>query len=363
MNTPRTVLVVVTRRIGDVLLTTPLVRSLKRAWPHAAIDVLVFTGAEGVLAANSDVRRVLTIAARPRWREHLALLAAIWRRYDVAVSVVPSDRPVVYAWLAGRWRASLVVDAPKHRWKTWLMQRWVAFDNRATHTVLMHLALTRALDITACHEVAAGWRDADREQLERVLPFALGEGYAVLHVFPKFNYKMWRREGWCEAAHWLQGRGLRVVLSGGADPEEVACVNAIAAAIPGVVNLAGRLALGSVACLLAHARVYLGPDTAVTHMAAAAGVPVVALFGPSDPVKWGPWPAGFRGPGNPWQRLGTQRVKNVTLIQGSSACTPCCKEGCERNVASYSDCLQTITTRRVTGALADALGMEAVQPL
>ena len=107
MKPARSVLVVVTRRIGDVLLTTPLIRSIKAAWPEAAIDVLVFAGTEGVLAANSDVRRVITIAERPRWHAHLRLLASIARRYDVALSVVPSDRPTLYAWLGGRWRAGI----------------------------------------------------------------------------------------------------------------------------------------------------------------------------------------------------------------------------------------------------------------
>src|SRR5450631_96690 len=99
MNLPGTVLVVVTRRIGDVLLTTPLIRSLKQAWPGTAIDVLVFSGTEGVLAANPDIRRVLTIAERPQAWDHLRLLASIARRYDLALSMVPSDRPTLYAWL------------------------------------------------------------------------------------------------------------------------------------------------------------------------------------------------------------------------------------------------------------------------
>ena len=61
---PHSVLVIVTRRIGDVLLTTPLIRTLKRAWPGAAIDVLVFEGTAGVLASNPDIRSVLAIAER-----------------------------------------------------------------------------------------------------------------------------------------------------------------------------------------------------------------------------------------------------------------------------------------------------------
>ena len=357
MTPPATVLVVVTRRIGDVLLATPLIRSLKRAWPAAAIDVLVFAGTEGVLTANPDVRRVLTIAERPRWGDHLAFAAGIARRYAIALSLVPSDRPTVYAWLAGRWRAGLVIDDPKHRWKTWLLQRWLPFDNADTHTVLMHLALAKVVDVAPCYEVVAAWSEADRGEVARWLPFAASAPYAVLHTYPKFNYKMWRPAAWVELAQQLKTRGLEVVLTGGTDAAELAYVDAIAREIPGAVNLAGKLTLSQTACLLQRARAYVGPDTAVTHMAAAAGVPVISLYGATNPVKWGPWPHGYSGAVNPWKRLGSQRANNVTLIQGNTACVPCFNEGCDRHVASYSDCLQQLPVARVAAALNRAIGV------
>ena len=166
---------------------------------------------------------------------------------------------------------------------------------------------------------------------------------------------MWQRDTWVEIARWLKARGLRVVLSGGGGEDELEYVGAVARTIPDAVNLAGKLALSEVAYLLAHARAYVGPDTAVTHMAAALGVPVVTLYGPSDPVKWGPWPAGYARAVNPWRRLGTQRVNNVTLIQGNAACTPCFNEGCDRHVASFSDCLQQLPAVKVVAALSNAL--------
>ena len=355
MKPPASILVVVTRRIGDVLLTTPLIRSLKRAWPGAAIDALVFAGTEGVLAANPDIRRVITIAERPRIGDHLRLLAAIARRYDLALSVVPGDRPTLYAWLAGRQHAGLVVDQPKHRWKTWLLQQWAPFDNHHTHTVLMQMALADTLAIARCYDVVAAWSEPDRQEVARQLPFALSEPYAVVHACPKFNYKMWRREAWIEVAQWLQARRMCVVFSGGSNADELAYVDAAAREVTGAINLAGKLTLTQVACLLQHARAYVGPDTAVTHLAAALGVPVVALYGPTDPVKWGPWPQGYARAVNPWRRLGTQRVNNVTLIQGAAACAPCFNEGCDRHLASYSDCLQQLPVSKITAALADAL--------
>ena len=356
MMPPQRVLVVVTRRIGDVLLATPLIRSLHRAWPQAHVDALVFAGTEGMLAANPDVRRVITIAERPTLGEHIALLTRIARRYDIALSLVPSDRPTLYAAIAGRWRAGLVVDTPKHRWKKWLLNRWAAFDNLNLHTVLMNLKLAELLGIPPCHEVVAAWHAADESHVNALLAArGINRPFAVLHLYPKFNYKMWRDEAWSDSARALAARGLALVLTGGADALERAYVARLAAAMPGAINLTGQLTLAHAACLIARAKLCIGPDTALTHMAAALGVPTVAFYGPTDPVKWGPWPRHYAGPGNPWQRVGSQARGNVRLIQGVQACAPCLKEGCDRHVASFSDCLLELPASRVIAAADELL--------
>ena len=352
---PRSVLIVVTRRIGDVLLATPLIRSLKQAWSQCAVDVLVFSSTEGVIAANRDVRRVLTIAPRPGWRGHLGLAARIARRYDVAFSLVPGDRPTFYAYLAGRWRAGLLVDSRKERWKQRLLNRWAPFDDLNTHTVRMHLALAGMAGVAARGDVTASWSAAEEQQAVQLT--GTGASFAVLHPYPKFNYKMWHQGGWTELARWLAARGMRTVLTGGGGAEELAYVAAIARALPGdTLNAAGRLTLGASACLVSRARVFVGPDTAMTHVAAALGVPTVALFGPSNPVKWGPWPRGHAPDANPWRRCGSQRSGNVTLLQGAGTCVPCHLEGCDRRVGSYSDCLQQLSAARVIAAIETVIG-------
>src|SRR5713101_9806730 len=58
------ILVVALRRLGDVLLTTPLIRSLKQAFPDAAIEALVFAGTEGILTGNPDLVGVITVSPR-----------------------------------------------------------------------------------------------------------------------------------------------------------------------------------------------------------------------------------------------------------------------------------------------------------
>jgi len=353
----RSVLVVVTRRIGDVLLATPLIRSLKLAWPTARVDALVFEGTQDVLAANPDLRGVLAVPARPGVIPHVALVLRILRRYDIALSLVPGDRPTLYAFLAGRWRAGLLLPLKKERWKRRFLDRCVVFDERDTHTVLMHLALAQALGIPARREVVVCWSETEARAVDALLGADHAGPVAVLHPYPKFNYKMWRADGWADIAAWLAGKGFRVAISGGPDPAEIDYLAALARALPrDSLNLAGKLTLGGVGCLLGRAAVYVGPDTAVTHMAAALGVPTVALYGPTDPVKWGPWPRDYAGDRNPWRRLGDQAAGNVRLIQGTAPCAPCRLEGCDRHVRSFSDCLQELPAGKVIAAIESLIG-------
>ena len=357
---PRRLLVIVTRRIGDVLLATPVVRSLKRTWPDAQIDALVFAGTEGFIAANRDLHRVLTVPERPRFAEHLKLASRIARRYDLALSLVPGDRPTLYAWLAGRRRAGLLIDSPKTRWKQHLLHAWVPFDNEATHTVRMHLALLETLGVAPLAEVVPSWRTEDEASVRALLGALRGAPYAVLHPYPKFRYKMWTEDGWAEVGRWLQSRGIGVVLTGGPGADERAYVHRIATNIPGSLDLTGQLSLGGVAYAISRAAAYVGPDTAITHAAAALGVPTVALFGPTNPVKWGPWPAGSDAAIDPWRLRGSQSAANVALVQGAGPCVPCGFEGCERHVQSASECLTSLRAATVIAALDQLLSRSAL---
>lgn len=349
---PQSILLIATRRIGDVLLTTPLLHALRQAWPEAAIDVLVFRGTEGVLHGNPDISEIIALPAHPGFWRHLKLFFQLFRRYDLALSTLSGDKPTLYAWLAGKQRIGLLAPERKQRWKRRLLTHAVEFDNRDTHTVLMNLKLAEALGIASSYAVRATWTPQDAVQLAATLPFDMDQtAYAVLHVFPKFAYKTWHAQGWVELAHWLAARGLRVLLTGSKDADELAYISQIAKQLPpDTINLAGRLSLSQSACLLSRAKIYVGPDTVMTHIAAAVGAPTVALFGPSNPVKWGPWPQGYAQPQNPYRLRGTQTVGRVTLLQGQGECVPCMEEGCERHVRSLSACLQNLSSQEMIAA-------------
>jgi len=353
---PRRVLVVVTRRIGDVLLATPVVRSIKAAWPQAHVDVLVFGGTQGFLVGSPDVHRVLTVPERPGFVAHLKWVATLARAYDLALSLLPGDRPTIYAWIAGKRRAGLLENDRKSLWKRALLDAWVPFDKRETHTVRAHLALLPAIGVAPSAHVLPSWTPDDERAVERLLGPLKGEPYAVLHPYPKFRYKMWTEAGWIAVAQSLADRGLRVVLTGGPDADERQYVRGVAERMRDALDVAGKLSVGGTALVVSKAAVYVGPDTAVTHAAAALGVPTVAIYGPTNPVKWGPWPAGHAPGSNPWVRVGSQSLRHVRLVQGAGACVPCGLEGCERHIASSSDCLTGLPAERVIAAIEDLIG-------
>ena len=347
-------MLICTQRIGDVLLTTPLARSLKRAWPEAALDMLVFRGTEGALEGNSDIAQVIAVARRATLGEKFAQLRALWRGYDLALSPLPTDRAHLYCWIAGHRRIGLLQPLAQGRLKRLLLNQWELFDDLDTHTVAMGLRLAEMLGITPCYEVAPPC--ATPQQVDALLA-RLGSlantdtPFAVLHVYPKFNYKMWPQAAWIALATWLRARGLGVVFTGGIEADELAYVASIARHLPvGVLNLAGSLSLGETAELIRRAHLYVGPDTAVTHIAAATGTPTIALFGPSNPVKWGPWPGGWSSAASPWARRGSGQQGNVFLLQGPGDCVPCLLEGCERHVLSGSECLRMLTVETVIKA-------------
>ena len=108
------ILVVALRRLGDVLLTTPLIRSLRHvirslrhAWPDATIDALVFADTTGILRGNPDLSSIVAMPAQPTVLQSLTLAARLWRKYDLAISTQSGDRPTFFASVAGRIRVGL----------------------------------------------------------------------------------------------------------------------------------------------------------------------------------------------------------------------------------------------------------------
>jgi heptosyltransferase III len=341
-------LVIVLRRLGDVLLATTLVRTLRAAFPSATIDVLVFRGTEGILAGNPDIDEVLTLSQRPTVRAMLGLMRRLWRRYDHAFATQSGDRPTMLAFVAGRRRTGLV-PSKGGWWKRRILDHPVVADYE-NHRVFELLRLAQAAGIPPKGELVCPVRPEPP-----AAGFFPGGRYAVLHANPMYRFRRWSDEGWRALARALAERGLAVVTTGGPDPAEKAYLDRVwDPAAPPVERRDGRLDWPQLAALIAGAEVFVGPDTSMTHLAAATGCPTVALYGPASPRRIGPWPVG--GLDKPWEHAAkVQHHGNVWVVQNPLPCLPCERLGCEGHYESYSRCLDELSARAVTAVVDQAL--------
>ena len=350
------ILVICTRRIGDVLLTLPTLKALRRSFEEVKIDILVFKGTEGVLEKLSYIDNIILVKRKQKFSENMHLLVKIGRKYDLAISLIPGDRPAIYSFLASSRRIGCVSNGKKNLWKTLLFSRWVPYDNLDTHTVLMNLKVLALIGVEG--EVLIDFDGVINPQTK--IPFLKVNTkqrpkYAVFHTYANYPYKHWVQKGWQDLANNLRSqRGLGIFIVGGKSIDEVNYVDKLMAGMPLITeNLVGKLSLIEVANLLKSAQLYVGTDTAVTHLSAMLGVPTVAIFGPSNPVKWGPWPYHYANGWNrnsPWKLVGSGKVANVYLLQGVRPCVPCMMEGCDRHKESKSLCLEFLPPRRVYDA-------------
>ncbi|MDX8409853.1 MAG: glycosyltransferase family 9 protein [Mariprofundales bacterium] len=353
-------LVVVCRYLGDVLLATPLAQSLAAAGYE--VEWLVAPGCEALLTDQTFARQVHTLV--PSLIGLRDSVRDLRGQFDVACVITGSDRATAVARLAAQRVYAVLPSRMQDGWKRQLVTGWVSHDSHS-HMVRYNGDLARLAGVASPHEAPSlQWCDADEAVVQQQLAWDSGEGAAIayvhLHPFARWQYKLWPDAFWQQLMRRLVDHGLRLVISAGPNEVELArrLVEGAGVDSTRIRVLAGCLSWPQLAALSAKAALYVGLDTANTHLAAASGASVVALYGPTDPRIWGPWPAGYdcgRSPYRPWVEGGVQRVGRVTLMQSNSGCVPCQQEGCDHHRGSSSDCLSGMTVDRVWQACEAAL--------
>ncbi len=336
------ILVIAMPYLGDVLLATPLIHSLRVAYPNAQIDVLVFKSTQIMLEGNSDISNVITVQHRASFYEKCQLIWRIFRHYNAVFALPSNDRAFFYSLCAAPLRINAVPPKPKTGWwKRFFVSHWVEFDDDKTHTVLQHLKLLDLVGIEPRYQLVP-------PQTVNKYPLPPNLKYAVLHCCPQWTYKQWTAENWLSVARHLLSLNITPVFSGGNAADEMAYIENLTTQLPKtVINLAGKTSLAELAEIIKNAQLFIGVDTGATHLAAVTGIPVITLFGATNPVMWSPFPFNYQSRENPFERKGSQHVGNVHLLQGEGDCVPCQLEGCDRNRNSRSRCLDELSAERV----------------
>ena len=358
-QSPPKILIYSKPAIGDALLATPLIHAIREQEPEAVIDLLVAAGQEGIVEGNPDISDVITLPARPRIGELARTFRRLWRHYDIGICNAVDDRGHLYLWALARKRVAVHVRQTE-AWKRWVT--WDAFfeGDEGTHALLRNNALGGLLGFRSSYSVVPPRVDDDRGRstvLDNIVKS--GRPYAVLHLEARLPYKRWTNAGWKDVATHLASQGLDVYLTGGGGNEENQYLASVLKSLPAsAASLSGKLRLAETSELIAHCHVYIGIDTVNSHIAAAHGVPTVAIFGPESPHRWGPWPAGIESETSPWVASGSQQQGNVSIVQSEAACATCRPGDCRKRANGGSNCtlMTSITSDQVilaTRALLD----------
>jgi heptosyltransferase III len=299
---PNRILLIKLRHHGDVLLSTPVISTLRSHYPDAEIDVLVYRETIPMLSRHPDIQYLFGLERSLHGWQKIHHLWNLYRKL--------SRRH--YDWvlhLSDQWNGALLTrilkpkeavgfDYPKRRNKYWrqcFTRLAQIAPSDSLHAVEQNLRAVEALGLT----VAASDKrctmaicQEDRDDIrQKLASLGIHGAYIVVHPPARWFFKCWEDDRFAEVIQALSNDGWPVIVSGGGSEQELTLVGNIMSRVhsPRVHSLAGQLTLNTLAALIDGARLFIGVDSVPMHMAAALQTDCVALFGPSKLNEWHPW--------------------------------------------------------------------------
>ena len=266
------ILVITLSNIGDVILTTPVIRVLSREFPSSRIDVM--TGPSGKDIFNKDPRIFKLII----YDKHTSI--AEKRRLQLKLKKLKYD---------------LVVDLKNTAFPILLMPKFMtspihAFPKDLLHKKERHLHRLHPLGLKDLKEESYIYiPEEDRFYVENLIKENnITEPIVVINPGAKGHLKRWTIEGFAEVADRLSNESKASVVFVGLG-EDADVINEITRKMKGkFYNLTGKTNIRQLAALLKKSKLVLTNDSAPLHLGCAMGIRVLAIFGPTDPKKYGP---------------------------------------------------------------------------
>ena len=325
---------------GDVVLITPSLRALRKRFPQAHITVLV--GREhGELLNRCPYIDDLISFDRRREGMPFGLLKVAKRLRSAQVDlVVDFQNNRISHWLGALSGAPHRYGFAGRKW-SWLLSHAVAEPERPVPPVDHQFRLLQLLGIQEPDKELELWPGpGDEARVEELLKEAwIAENQPLVTIHPgsRWASKRWPTERYADLIDRLATLSKARVILTGSDQERPLCEQIQRAAKSKPFVAAGLTSLNEMAALMRRSRVFVGGDTAPLHMAAAAGTPVVALFGSTDPLRHAP-PAARK-----------------KILKTELACSPCYRGICPRGGAGHMECMKRISTEEVVQAVAEFL--------
>jgi heptosyltransferase-3 len=286
----RNVLIIKLRYIGDVLLATPTVRAIKAVRPDVRVTMMVNRGSEDVLSGNPDLDDIMVLdkgSLAAQWR----LIAGLRRRrFDTVIDLTDGDRSAFLSWISGA--PVRIGFNDEHRWRGRCYTQVVQPVPGVPHRIDRDLEALKPLGIQAGSKDPQCWLTPEEEnsgdQLLDQLGVQRSQSIVILQPGARYWFKAWPPERFAKLADHLTSQYSCQVLIGGSrqDVDLAQEIRQMAKSRP--VIMAGRTTIKQFAAIAKRSVLFVGSDSGAMHIAAAVGTPLVALFGPSNPLEWGP---------------------------------------------------------------------------
>lgn len=330
------ILIVKLSAIGDVVHALPVAHALKQCYPHAKITWIVEKPAFDLVNNNPDIDEVI-IFDKPKFKSLKGLLFEAppfvrqlrERKFDLALDLQAIFKGAIIAFLSGA--PKRLVYCNTREMSHWLSERVIG-ENADGHVVERYLDVVRALGckvdktVFSIHitETEANSAEAIAEQAG----LNLAQPYVVLSPGANWPNKRWPVLYFTALADKLYNDGIIPVISGGPGDKTMAKEIIANAAVP-PIDLTGKTSLKQLSHIIKKARAFVGGDTGPMHLAAALATPVVAVYGPTDTKRNGPY-----------------GDKNISLVAAWD-CAGCWSRSCPKG----RDCLENIDVEAVYKAV------------
>jgi heptosyltransferase III len=269
------ILFVTMSNIGDVVMSLPTLDLLRQRFPAARITVVASPRMQGLFAGNPLVTAFVPFDKRAPLSEKLKYFDTLRReRFDLVIDL----RNSLVGRLLGRIRQPLFLRTFPPGTPSWKRHR-----ARAEFLLRAGEQLPESRDFFFVPQ-------ADKDYVEGLLrQSGFGEGVRPVVICPGAlsRTKCWSKENFAGLAKELAKESCPLLIIGASDDRELTAY--IRREAPAAVDIAGRTNLLQLVYLLTKASVFIGNDSGVMHLASYLDTPVVALFGPSDELEYGPW--------------------------------------------------------------------------
>jgi len=301
--------------LGDIIHALPVLRALRIRFPKAHLAWFIHERWADVLSGHPDLDEIIPWSFR--WSGLPELLRIFHKKkFDLAVDLQGLFRSGVISYLSG---AKVRVGFKNGREGSALFYTHkVDVPAHPMHALERYLLVAKSLGATRTEPVCSIAISREDEQAVDDLLKTVGLSNSVLFVAlnptARWWTKRWPIERFAQLADLIQAAGFAVVLIGGEDDiPEIQRLQTLTRTFP--VSVAGQTTIKQLAALLKRARLLVTNDSGPMHLAAAVGIPVVALFGPTDPVRTGPY------------RNLSLPITHV-VIRKPVECSPCLSRSC-----------------------------------